>query len=130
MKWARERDLLIAQTMAFVQSVTGKKPEAEARIESAPVDDLEQIEPPVATAEAPRRVTGARSELREEIAGRVAAFRAHQQRFDRERDKHFTSVLTGIRAAITAPSEAPPPQSPAVNRPAARHARIDSPHQQ
>ena len=29
MKWMRERDLLIAQTMAFVQSVTGKKPDAE-----------------------------------------------------------------------------------------------------
>ena len=28
MKWMRERDLLIAQTMAFVQSVTGKKPDA------------------------------------------------------------------------------------------------------
>ena len=32
MKWMRERDLLIAQTMAFVQSVTGKKPEAEETI--------------------------------------------------------------------------------------------------
>ena len=30
MKWMRERDLLIAQTMAFVQSVTGKKPDAES----------------------------------------------------------------------------------------------------
>ncbi|RZN16677.1 hypothetical protein CWO90_38935, partial [Bradyrhizobium sp. Leo121] len=29
MKWMKERDLLIAQTMAFVQSVTGKKPDAE-----------------------------------------------------------------------------------------------------
>jgi len=29
MKWMKERDLLIAQTMAFVQSVTGKMPEAE-----------------------------------------------------------------------------------------------------
>ncbi len=29
MKWMRERDLLIAQTMAFVQSVTGKKPDAD-----------------------------------------------------------------------------------------------------
>ena len=27
MKWIRERDALIAQTMAFVQSVTGKKDE-------------------------------------------------------------------------------------------------------
>ena len=32
MKWMRERDLLIAQTMAFVQSVTGKKPEAEKTV--------------------------------------------------------------------------------------------------
>ena len=31
MKWMKERDLLIAQTMAFVQSVTGKTPEAEKR---------------------------------------------------------------------------------------------------
>ncbi len=29
MKWMKERDLLIAQTMAFVQSVTGKKPGAD-----------------------------------------------------------------------------------------------------
>ncbi|WP_407151858.1 hypothetical protein [Bradyrhizobium sp. ORS 86] len=29
MKWMKERDLLIAQTMAFVQSVTGKRPDAE-----------------------------------------------------------------------------------------------------
>lgn len=29
MKWMRERDLLIAQTMAFVQSVTGKRPDAD-----------------------------------------------------------------------------------------------------
>ncbi|VIO75685.1 hypothetical protein [Bradyrhizobium ivorense] len=29
MKWMQERDLLIAQTMAFVQSVTGKRPDAE-----------------------------------------------------------------------------------------------------
>ena len=32
MKWMRERDLLIAQTMAFVQSVTGKTPEAEKMV--------------------------------------------------------------------------------------------------
>lgn len=29
MKWMQERDLLIAQTLAFVQSVTGKTPDAE-----------------------------------------------------------------------------------------------------
>lgn len=117
MKWVMERDLLIAQTMAFVQSVTGKKPETEAQVESlsSPAVEFEQLEPPVEVAATPhklevaatpRRSPVARSAIREEIEGRVAAFRAHQQRFDRERDKHFNSVLTGIRAAITDPSRA------------------------
>jgi hypothetical protein len=106
MKWVMERDLLIAQTMAFVQSVTGKKPEADVRVESpsSPVIEFEQFELPVEAAATPRKLPVARSAVREEIEGRVAAFRAHQQRFDRERDRHFNSVLTGIRAAITDPS--------------------------
>ena len=111
MKWVMERDLLIAQTMAFVQSVTGKKPEPDTQVESAPfpVVEFERLEPPVAVAETPRKPPVARSAVREEMEGRVAAFRAHQQRFDRERDRHFNSVLTGIRAAITAPSRASTP---------------------
>jgi len=36
MKWMKERDLLIAQTLAFVQSVSGKFPETEATV-AAPV---------------------------------------------------------------------------------------------
>ena len=40
MSWASERDLLIVQTMAFVQSVTGKKPETDARIEPSSVFHL------------------------------------------------------------------------------------------
>ncbi len=39
MKWMKERDLLIAQTMAFVQSVTGKTLEAEKTV-AAPVAPL------------------------------------------------------------------------------------------
>jgi hypothetical protein len=110
MKWVMERDLLIAQTMAFVESVTGKKPEADTRISlSSPVIELERLETPVKIAETPRKSPVARSAVREEMEGRVAAFRAHQQRFDRERDRHFNSVLTGIRAAITNPSRAPTP---------------------
>ena len=113
MKWVMERDLLIAQTMAFVQAVTGKKPEADVQVEPpaslvSPVV-FETLESRVEVADPPRRLPVARSPIREEIEGRVAAFRAHQQRFDRERDKHFNSVLTGIRAAITDPSRAPTP---------------------
>ena len=110
MKWVRERDVLIAQTMAFVQSVTGKKPEADAQVEpSRSAVTFEQLESTVEAAETPRRPPVARSALREEIESRVAAFRAHQRRFDRERDSHFNSVLTGIRAAISDPSKTSPP---------------------
>ncbi len=117
MKWIMERDLLIAQTMAFVQSVTGKKPETDARPKadtqaestSAPVLEFEKLESPVEVAATPRKAPVVRSAVREEMEGRVAAFRAHQQRFDRERDRHFNSVLTGIRAAITDPSRASTP---------------------
>jgi hypothetical protein len=51
MKWMKERDLLIAQTMAFVQSVTGKAPEAATTF-NAPVA-LFSVE----TSEAPRAAT-------------------------------------------------------------------------
>ena len=111
MKWVVERDLLIAQTMAFVESVTGKKPEADAQVEprSPAVVEFKQLESPVEAAVTLRKPPVARSAVREEIEGRVAAFRAHQQRFDQERDRHFNSVLTGIRAAITDPSRPPTP---------------------
>ena len=120
MKWVIERDLLIAQTMAFVESVTGKKPEADTRISlSSPVIELERLETPAKIAETPHKSPVAKSPfakspvaqsaVRAEMEGRVAAFRVHQQRFDRERDRHFNSVLTGIRAAITDPSRAPTP---------------------
>jgi hypothetical protein len=111
MKWARERDLLVAQTMAFVQSVTGKKPEADTPVESVPLSGFEPFEAPIEMGPPPQqppvgKPAVVRSAVREEIEGRVAAFRAHQHRFDRERDRHFNSVLTGIRAAITDPSKA------------------------
>ena len=111
MKWVRERDALIAQTMAFVQSVTGRKPEADAQMESSrSAVNFDVFESTVEAAETPRKPPVARSALREEIEGRVAAFRAHQRRFDRERDSHFNLVLTGIRAAISDPSKTPLPK--------------------
>jgi hypothetical protein len=111
MKWAKERDLLIAQTMAFVQSIAGKKPEAEARaetrIEFTPVDEIERVERPVEIVTLPQPSPILRSEIREEIQVRVAAFRAHQQLFDRERDTYFKSVLAKVRASMPNRPEAP-----------------------
>src|SRR5205085_12424777 len=96
MKWMRERDLLIAQTMAFVQSVTGRKPEADvfARADlpavtptrlpdveamlaeslSAPVPPASAV-PEAARPLSPVRPAG-RSAYQSEIQARVDKFRA------------------------------------------------------
>jgi hypothetical protein len=68
MKWMKERDLLIAQTMAFVQSVTGKKPDADllsgAR-KSVPIDvsaalesALAETAPPIIVDQPPPEAVG------------------------------------------------------------------------
>jgi hypothetical protein len=135
MKWIKERDLFIAQTMAFVQSVTGKKPAAEARVaprdvlfqspqvqsslaQSAALDEIAAEDRPAETFRIEAVQTGAVpagnlkietaqstlsspaiSDVRQEIRGRVAAFRAHQELFHRQRDAYYNSVLTRVRAA-------------------------------
>jgi hypothetical protein len=147
MQWIKERDLFIAQTMAFVQSVTGKKPAAEAReaprdvlfqspsAKSAPADETADENRPaeafrgetlqagtlpietlkngtskIETAQVTRS-SPALSDVRQEIRGRVAAFRAHQELFHRERDEYYNSVLTRVRAstghALKAPDDQP-----------------------
>jgi hypothetical protein len=130
MKWIRERDLLIAQTMAFVQSVTGKKPDAETRVvgsalatsyesdEAAQSAEmpfeairvaLETVNPPAEPrkeAQIPR--TAAASDIRSEIQSRVANFRAHQERFSREREEYCTTTLAKARAAIESASVSRP----------------------
>jgi len=134
MKWAKERDVLIAQTKAFVQSVTGRRPESS--LESTTVE-LNRTEPagtdysgltpqpvpakpsasfePIVTLEhahvplpeAPTTRVLPHSEVRREIQNRVAAFQAHQHRFHREREAYFKSVLIKVRSAIENGPDAP-----------------------
>ena len=131
MEWVKERDLLIAQTMAFVQSVNDRKLGArrldakrwaESRIEAAPIDAAKPIdaikpieaikivEPPPASI--PFNVPAARpsvpagrpsvsGELRAEMQNRVASFRAHQQRFHRERDEYCSATLAKMRVLVS-----------------------------
>jgi hypothetical protein len=134
MKWIKERDLLIAQAMAFVQSVAGKKATAETReglrkvpiepalIKSIPVGEIAEVKRPAYTGQietlqieslrtetaqitrpSPVRV----SDIRQEIRGRVAAFRAHQELFHRERDDYYNSVVTRLRASADHAPKAP-----------------------
>ena len=154
MKWMKERDLLIAQTMAFVQSVTGKTPEAEktvttsvallsvetsettaAALPDAALSDIKSLlalTPPAAQApreasrevsrevsreEIPREISSpaplARLDLREdfqsEIRARVANFRAHQERFNREREAYCSATMAKVHAALR---ESEPPTRP------------------
>jgi hypothetical protein len=165
MSWKREREGLIAQTLAFVQSVTGKgserpgsaaipplssESEATARpsvgasallaVETAlgarpssaaqsvtpkatprrfdpqrfdpsrvePPDlerpDLERPSPPAPAPILRRPIP--QSEMASEIRARIASFRAHQERFNREREEYFAATLARLRAALR---DAPPP---------------------
>jgi hypothetical protein len=134
MKWAKERDELIAQTKAFVQSVTGRKAEtalepnplvpsrselaraeysgftprpvpAEPSVSFEPTEKPEQAHVPPLGAPSARVLP--QSEVRIEIQNRVAAFQAHQHRFHREREAYFKSVLTKVRLAIENGRDAP-----------------------
>ena len=121
MKWIRERDALIAQTVAFVQSVTGRKddvlrPEAPApgpavamaivTVEAATVEigPPQAPLPPGPALLPPLRTSG---DFRTEMQARIANFRKHQQRFAREREEYCAATLTKLRAAIRDAS-APP----------------------
>jgi hypothetical protein len=139
MKWMRERDTLIAQTLAFVQNVTGKKEDAgrpPARLEAAaPVLEYASLDairnaldildpsrgspkqafnhalpnPPQHTP--PKSIPAARpivtSELQREIQSRIEGFRAHQERFRRERAEYFNATLARVRATL---DDAPAPR--------------------
>jgi hypothetical protein len=128
MEWVRERELLIAQTLAFVQSVSdrerddklrdarkldarksGAEPDRMPRVEAAPIDAIKFVEPPASTPfniQAPRPTVS--REVRTEIQNRVASFRANQQRFHREREAYCRATLARMRVAIGTDS-APPP---------------------
>jgi hypothetical protein len=114
----RERDLLIAQTMAFVQSVTGKKPElgakadavasfeAPGRAQSAAVSlpDIEAMLTETIAFEPPKPAPIVRPEskvdFQSEIRARVANFRAHQERFNREREAYCSATMAKVHASL------------------------------
>nr|WP_041756489.1 hypothetical protein [Bradyrhizobium sp. ORS 278] len=160
MTWKEERDALIAQTMAFVQSVTGKpadfakfelpalpietpappqhtiamegaagvrhapmapsdQPDRTARESTEAVDDPDAapkaapLAQPFATSAVPiapaspvlpKGFTSIASQIdlqrdmQTEIRARVARFRAHQERFNRERQEYLSATLARLKA--------------------------------
>jgi len=133
MGWKQERDSLIAQTLAFVQSVRGKDEASRSpawadnvrdavgdalpeRFAPEPIEPLktpppiqpaavaasseraEIVEVPPPSAPPPRPIVY--SELQDEIRARIASFRAHQERFNREREEYFGATLARLKAAM------------------------------
>jgi hypothetical protein len=127
MEWMKERDLLIAETMEFVRSVTARKPGlgppsgAKPGVAAAPVEGAkilagEILNSPRAVqpgVRMPRAIVG--DDVRTEIETRLASFRAHQQRFHREREQYFSATLARARAAFAAASDRDRP-SPSSER--------------
>ncbi|OPY99988.1 hypothetical protein A5906_24490 [Bradyrhizobium sacchari] len=125
MKWIRERDELIAQTLAFVQSVTGKKDELHppehtpaaltvtAEILTVQAVSVEAEPPPVSPPEPqarPVQIPPPRpgGDFRSEMQARIANFRKHQERFEREREEYCAATLTKLRAALRDSGPLPP----------------------
>jgi hypothetical protein len=147
MDWKRERDALIAQTDAFVQSVAGKKEASDRAVEARLDGRLPPVMPPQPSLQAsaapfeaapasvspiqsltsqslspqsspkeslpiasprpnePPRLTppvplGIQDEVKIEIQARIANFRAHQDRFNRERDEYFSATWAKLRTAL------------------------------
>ena len=123
MRWKLERDSLIAQTLLFVRSVTGKpeetgeteaalaqsdepatcRPDLAALPHALSSEILQAIEAPPSvspTAPLPPPQPATTSDMAAEIRARVASFRAQQQRFSREREDYFAATLARLRAAI------------------------------
>ena len=126
MSWIRERDALIAQTLAFVQSVTGKKDDVlqAGAASDSPVPPVEVVAveavtvgieapPPLPRPQPPPlpqpvQLLRASGDFRSEMQARIANFRKHQERFEREREEYCAATLTKLRAAIHNPSVRPP----------------------
>jgi hypothetical protein len=125
MEWLKERDALIAQTMAFVQSVSGRKqdvgrpdprlyraaaaePKFETKSDPAPVAPvpMKTVEIPGPPKNIPLSRQFHQVDVKTEIQARIATFRAHQERFNRERHEYFSATLARLRASI---EQLPPP---------------------
>src|SRR5450432_373435 len=97
--WKTERDALINETMAFARSIRSQQPvPVQPFVSRQGMPDETALAPPDTTFE--EIIGGRRLEpLKwnvpeyEEIKQRIANFKAHQQRFDREREDYATSTL-------------------------------------
>ena len=72
-------------------------PEESLPEEFSPIAPIKASEPPSVVRPVP---LGIQNEVKSEIQARIANFRAHQDRFNRERAEYFSATLARLRAAL------------------------------
>jgi hypothetical protein len=72
-------------------------PEESLPEEFLPIAPIKASEPPSVVRPVP---LGIQNEVKSEIQARIANFRAHQDRFNRERAEYFSATLARLRAAL------------------------------
>jgi hypothetical protein len=102
MQWKKDLEDLIRQTKALVSpSVDAIRP-VSIKAEPGPTKPIEKFDAP----EPSLRLTPPfapmqwRATSREEIKQRVASFKAHQQKFERDREDYCLQTLARTRAAL------------------------------
>jgi hypothetical protein len=99
MSWMEDRDLLVAETRALVMELGRARPSLANRSD---VEAIYRFEPPQGSSPVEplhfERIAPLLSvNQRDEIANRLAAFRATQVRFQREREAFSIAMLNKAR---------------------------------
>ncbi|WP_375413678.1 hypothetical protein [uncultured Bradyrhizobium sp.] len=94
----RERDQLIEQTLAFVEGVAAARPARTEPVISAHGGPSGPVEPPKLP---PLEVVARDLTISERAAiqRRVASFKAHQQKFQLQREEHYNAIISKARAS-------------------------------
>lgn len=94
-EWMKQRDLLIEETLEFVQGVASNFKDAQATQPHVKAGTPDTLSPVVAKVPAPADKLDLE---RASILRRVADFKANQQRFQREREEYFAGTMAMLRA--------------------------------
>jgi hypothetical protein len=97
--WMKQRDLLLEEALAFAQSVTANT----KKIALAPVHQPDAAQDFALSAQRPVAVTESAPKDTPDMEGviiqkRLENFRAHQERFRREREEYCTTTMAKVRA--------------------------------
>ena len=92
--WKRKRDLLVEETLAFVQEVSSD----ESHQDITPIQVAELVES-VIQPNLPKPKDRLFED--EELQNRLSEFKAVQHRFEREREDFFRKTMSKIRPSLS-----------------------------